>query len=79
MPLHGAARQSDFAACVETCVLTAGCTASRASVAGACVGALATDTAIPADWIRLTTHAEPTLALVNKLLDIRQEMAGAKL
>jgi len=76
LPLHGAAAQSDYAKCVEACIMTSGCTSSRASVAGACVGALGTDSSIPSEWTSCTTQGERVLALVNQLLGIRQQLCA---
>jgi len=70
---------TDFAAGVEACVMSSGCTASRASVTGACLGALGTDPGIPADWVKLTAKAEHVSKLVEQLLAIRAELQDAKL
>lgn len=51
LPLHVARAEADFSTAVEASIVAAGCTSSRASIAGACSGALATDTGVRADWI----------------------------
>lgn len=62
--------------------MSSGCTASRASVAGACLGALGTDSSalgIPSDWVKLTAKAEHVCKLTEQLLAIRAELVDAKL
>lgn len=76
LPLHGAETQCDYAQCVEACIMASGCTSSRASVAGACVGALGTDSSIPTEWTTSTAKGEHVSALVDQLLDIRQNVCA---
>jgi len=52
--------------------MSAGCIASRASIAGACLGALGAS--IPDDWVSSTAEGKKVVALVDDLLKIRQEM-----
>jgi len=59
--------------------MASGCTASRASVAGACLGALYTESAIPAEWISLTKDSSRVSALADELLEIRQQVHSAKM
>jgi len=74
LPLHGAIREAEYAACVETSILTSGCTSSRASIAGACVGALGTPGAIPAEWLGLMADGAELTALADRLLELREQL-----
>lgn len=75
LPLHGATSETKFAPCVEKCIMTSGCTASRASLAGACLGALGTASAIPGDWVKLVKHSDEVVALTNQLLALREQLS----
>jgi len=75
LPLHcsgGAAEAStEFQAVIETCIRTGGCTSSRASVAGACLGALATEAAVPQSWVEATAEGQRVRDLADQLVSLR--------
>jgi len=71
--LHAANWELNFVKCVEDCIMTSGCVASRASIAGACVSALGSDSSVPEEWIRLSSKAQHASTLVDKLMGIREE------
>lgn len=72
MPLHCARAESDFSTGIEASIVTAGCTSSRASIAGACLGAIATDMGVRPDWIsELEIGKERAFELVARLVELR--------
>jgi len=73
-PLHCAQAEEGFTAAVEASIVTGGCTSSRASIAGACHGALATDTCVPEEWVHKTAKGEQILRLVAQLLALRAKL-----
>jgi len=54
--------------------MTSGCTASRTSIAGACLGALGTESAVPDEWVNLTAKSAEVSKLIDQLLELRQEL-----
>jgi len=73
LPLHCARAESAYREAVETSILAGGCTASRASLAGACLGALSTDEAVPPEWSISLVDAERVLQLCSQLAELREE------
>lgn len=72
LPLHCADEQG-FTDAVEASILVGGCTSSRASIAGACWGALGGDTAVPEDWLVLAAQGAQAQELAAKLVALRVE------
>lgn len=70
-PLHFARAEGDYVAAVEASIGGGGCTSSRASLAGACYGALATDRGIPAEWVGLVAAGGRIEGLVGQLPKLR--------
>lgn len=78
LPLFCAQTEGDYMKAVETSIATGGCTASRASIAGACHGALATDAGVPAEWIATTHTGKHIAGLVDQLVGFRGGPKRAK-
>lgn len=76
LPLHCARSEDGFVTAVEASILTGGCTSSRASLAGACHGALGTDAAIPKDWLDALADGKEVVELANKLVAHRPEASA---
>ena len=72
LPLHCARAESDYKEAVETSILTGGCTSSRASLAGACFGALGTDEAVPPEWSLSLADVERVQQLCSRLAELRE-------
>lgn len=71
LPLHYAQAEKDYAAAVEASISGGGCTSSRASLVGACYGALATDASIPVDWVEASVLSEHIQKLSEQLVKFR--------
>lgn len=78
LPLHCARSESSFWAVTEASIRTGGCTSSRASVAGACRGAIDTDAGVPAEWLAALALGKRAGQLASQLVDLRREL-GSKL
>lgn len=76
LPLHCARAEPDFVKAVEASIVTGGCTASRASLAGACYGALVTDEGLPKDWISSLALGERIQHLLEQLSQFREKRFG---
>lgn len=74
LPLHCMSTGADFKSVVETTIVVGGCTSSRASVAGACMGALATDAGVPEEWVAATAEGQHIRDLAEKLVALRSKM-----
>lgn len=72
LPLHCARAEGDFSAAIEASIVTAGCTSSRASIAGACLGAIASDSGVRPDWASELEIGEARARdLVARLVELR--------
>jgi len=78
LPLH-CSLEADFATAVEASILTGGCTASRASIAGACRGALAGDGAAPEDWVSSASQSNLILKMASELVTLRDAVHASKM
>lgn len=77
LPLHVAQAEGDLTAAIEASIVAAGCTSSRASIAGACLGAIATDSGVRADWIsELEIGMARACELVASLAELRSAHAS---
>lgn len=74
LPVHCARAEPNFAAAVEASIIVGGCTSSRASIAGAVHGALATDAAIPLEWLSILHQSERAQQLAAELVDLRNSV-----
>lgn len=80
MPLQEAVCDQSFGGCVDSCIMTSGCTASRASVAGACIGALASESVIPQEWLQLLSgDAKRVAELAEQLVSLRASREASNL
>jgi len=57
---------------VEASIKVGGCTASRASIAGACFGSIGTDEEIPAAWVADCGEGSRVKDLAEKLVAMRK-------
>ena len=57
---------------VEASIVVGGCTASRASIAGACYGSIGTDEEIPAAWVANCGEGSRLKELAQKLVSMRK-------
>lgn len=73
LPLHCAKAEGGYTAAVELSTLTGGCTASRASLAGACAGAAGTDAVVPKDWLGEMQHSGLE-SLAAQLMELRPRL-----
>ena len=69
LPLH-CAQESGYVQAVEASIRAGGCTASRASIAGACYGAI--DASVPADWVENLAEGKRIQELAEKLVAMRK-------
>mmetsp|Transcript_71180 Transcript_71180/g.169945 ORF Transcript_71180/g.169945 Transcript_71180/m.169945 type:complete len:87 (+) Transcript_71180:950-1210(+) len=74
LPLH-CALEPDYKQAVEVSIQTGGCTASRATLAGACYGSIGTESAIPEEWISSTSQGAQLKDLAAKLVGFREKAA----
>lgn len=72
--MHCARAEPNFAAAVEASIIVGGCTSSRASIAGAVHGALATDAAIPLEWLSMLARGDRVQQLAGELVDLRNSV-----
>lgn len=71
MPLHAACTQASYQEAVLSSIRAGGCSASRASIAGALYAAAGGRSVIPEQWIALTPRAAEIEKLTDKLLSCR--------
>lgn len=74
LPLHCAQASVDFQQAVEKSITTGGCTASRATLAGACYGALTLEDGVPADWVASTKQAAEVSQLAEEVAKHRETL-----
>mmetsp|Transcript_823 Transcript_823/g.1850 ORF Transcript_823/g.1850 Transcript_823/m.1850 type:complete len:87 (+) Transcript_823:960-1220(+) len=79
LPLHCARAEADYMQAVEASIMAGGCTASRANVAGACYGALATDDALPVEWVCSVADVSHIQNLSQRLVDLRSQVDGVSM
>lgn len=71
LPLH-CASEASYVEAVEASIKVGGCTASRASIAGACFGSIGTDEEIPAAWVADCGEGSRVKDLAEKLVAMRK-------
>eukprot|EP00438_Fugacium_kawagutii_P022326 Skav221797 [mRNA] locus=scaffold4067:203458:214393:- [translate_table: standard] len=64
--------EASYVDAVEASIKVGGCTASRASIAGACYGSIGTDAEIPADWLASCAEGSRIKELAEKLVSMRK-------
>lgn len=79
LPLHCAQAEHSFGAAVEAAIVTGGCTSSRASLAGACQGAIGTDVGVPSDWVAATAQGAHIQSLATQLVKLREAACSASM
>jgi len=76
LPLHVASESAEYADSVDTAIMTAGCTASRASVAAAIASALKPESVVPSH-VELTQEGSRVQSLADRLVEIRTEIMAS--
>mmetsp|Transcript_101440 Transcript_101440/g.322334 ORF Transcript_101440/g.322334 Transcript_101440/m.322334 type:complete len:80 (-) Transcript_101440:214-453(-) len=76
MPLHAACHQASYEEAVLNSIRAGGCTASRASIAGALFAAVGGRSVIPVEWLALAPRCGEIEDLAAKLVAHRPVAAS---
>lgn len=68
MPLHAACHQASYEEAALSSICAGGCTASRATIAGALCAAAGGRDVIPAEWVALAPRGAEVESLAAKLV-----------